>query len=542
MQNELIKFIKDYESKVVELSREANLAYFNASISGKNEDYKTASDLQLKLGLLHSDKKDFDFINKIKHAGSIKDPDLKRQLVLLHNLYSGNQFDEELHEKIISLSTRIEEKFSTHRAVIDGRPVTDNQIDEILENSVDHKRLESAWSASKEIGKEVAGDVLALVALRNESAKQLGYKNYHEMSLALSEQNAEELESLFDELDRLTRPEFQNLKNKIDEHLSKKFAVSPEDLMPWHYEDKFFQQGPKIFNVDLNKYYENRDIVKITRDYYEAIGLNIDDLLAASDLFEKEGKYQHAYCTDIDRRGDIRVVCNVKPSYRWTNTMLHEFGHAVYDKFINANLPWLLREHAHIFTTEAIAMMFGRLAADPDWIMNETGISADERNKIADDCFNSTKLEQLVFSRWVQVMYRFEKAMYENPGTDLNSLWWLLVEKYQGLKKPVGRNEPDWASKIHVALYPVYYHNYLLGELLASQIGYFLRNKALPSSGNSLRGFSRDKKIGEFLQKEFFSFGASYHWSELIEKAFGEKLTPKYYALEFVSGEDTGRI
>ena len=34
------------------------------------------------------------------------------------------------------------------------------------------------------------------------------------------------------------------------------------------------------------------------------------------------------------------------------------------------------------------------------------------------------------------------------------------------LKKPEGRNMPDWATKIHIALYPCYYHNYLLGELL----------------------------------------------------------------------------
>ena len=67
-------------------------------------------------------------------------------------------------------------------------------------------------------------------------------------------------------------------------------------------------------------------------------------------------------------------------------------------------------------------------------------------------------------------MYRFEKSMYENPDQDLNQLWWDMVEKYQMLAKPEGRNMPDWATKIHVALYPCYYHNYLLGELLASQL------------------------------------------------------------------------
>ena len=79
-------------------------------------------------------------------------------------------------------------------------------------------------------------------------------------------------------------------------------------------------------------------------------------------------------------------------------------------------------------------------------------------------------LQMLVFSRWAQVMYRFEKSMYENPDQDLNNLWWEMVEKYQLVKKPEGRNMPDWATKIHIALYPCYYHNYLLGEMLASQL------------------------------------------------------------------------
>ena len=55
-----------------------------------------------------------------------------------------------------------------------------------------------------------------------------------------------------------------------------------------------------------------------------------------------------------------------------------------------------------------------------------------------------------MFSRWCQVMLRFEKSMYENPDQDLNELWWDLEEKYQGIKRPEGRNEPDYASKIHI--------------------------------------------------------------------------------------------
>lgn len=158
------------------------------------------------------------------------------------------------------------------------------------------------------------------------------------------------------------------------------------------------------------------------------------------------------------------------------STQLHELGHAVYDKFLDYDhTPYILREPAHTFTTEAIAMMFGRFASNPQRMQDMLIISSDEKTKIADSCFRTIRLEQLIFSRWMQVMYRFEKHMYADPDQDLTTLRWDLVEKYQLLKRPPQRiGSADRASKIHIACYPCYYHNYMLGEVLASQIYYHI--------------------------------------------------------------------
>lgn len=535
MLNEFIEFLVEYENKVVELSKQAGIAYFNASVSGKEEDYRKASELQLKLSRIFSSKDDFEKLKRFKSSEEIKSEQvLKRQLEIIFNAYAGNQFDEKLQEEIINLSTKVEEKFSTFRAEVNGKKLTDNQIDEIIESSTDNEELKNHWLASKQIGNIVAGDVKKLVEMRNRAANELGYKNYHQMSLELSEQNADEIEKLFDELDEMTHESFARLKNEIDDFLAKRYEIKIEELMPWHYQDKFFQQGPRIYKVELDKYYKDIDIVETTRKYFNGIDLNIDGIIENSDLFEKEGKYQHAYCTNIDRKGDVRVLCNVKPNYRWMGTMLHEYGHAVYDKYVNPDLPWTIREHAHIFATEAIAMLFGRFASNPQWLKDVIGISDEERKKISGDCFNSLRLEQLVFSRWVQVMYRFEKGMYENPDQDLNDLWWRLVEKYQMIKKPENRDEPDWAAKIHVALYPAYYHNYMLGELLASQLYFYISEKVVKADTGLPQSFADNKEVGAYLKHLFFSYGAIYHWSELIKKATGEELTPKYYAKQFV--------
>ena len=535
MQEEFLKFLKEYENKIIELHKQSSLAYFNASISGKAEDYEKASELQLKVDKIFADKEKFALLKKIKESNTVEDSVLKRQLDLIYNSFAGNQFNEELLEKTVKLANKVEKDFSTFRAKAEGEELTDNQIDEILQTETDNAKLKSVWEASKQIGDVVAPDVIKLVKMRNEAAREIGYNNYHEMSLLLSEQDPKEMDRLFDELDEMTKKEFAKLKNEIDEFLSQKYNVPIDELMPWHYQDKFFQHGPSIYKIEFDDYFKEKDIVEITKNYYNGISLEITDLVEKSDLFEKDGKYQHAYCIPIDRDGDVRVLCNIKPNYRWMSTMLHEYGHAVYDKYVSPKLPWELRSHAHIFTTEAIAMMFGRLASNPQWLRDVIGISEDEKHNITADSFNTLRLEQLVFTRWEQVMYRFERAMYADSDQDLNELWWEIVEKYQLIKKPEGRNNADWAAKIHLALYPAYYHNYMLGELLASQLYHYIVVKVLKEDELFLQSFAGKKDVGEYLKHLFFSYGALYPWNELVEKATGEKLTPKFYADQFIT-------
>lgn len=133
------------------------------------------------------------------------------------------------------------------------------------------------------------------------------------------------------------------------------------------------------------------------------------------------------------------------------------------------------------------------------------------------------------------VMYNFEKQLYANPDQDLNALWWEMVEKYQLVKKPEGRNEPDWAAKIHLPLYPCYYHNYLLGELLASQLHHHITHNVLKLESDKNVSYVGQKKVGDFLRENIFEPGSTYRWNKMIENATGEPLTPKYFVAQFVN-------
>ncbi len=536
-ENEMKLFIENYVKKVAPLYKQANLAYWEASVTGNPEKYKEASDLEFKIAQIHSNKDDFLKLKSFLKQ-DIKDPILKREILLIYLAYAGKQGDPNLVKKIIEKQNEIEKKFNTFRADLNGKKVTDNQLKEILRNEKkDMKLREKAWLASKQIGKVVAEDVLELAKLRNKLAKSLGYRDYFEMALVLNEQTPEEILGLFDKLDKEIAPEYAKVKSEIDSMLAKRYRISKKAIMPWHYEDPFFQEGISFDNVDLDNYYKGKDLAKIATDFYSSIGLDVTDILERSSLYEKEGKMQHAFCTDIDREGDVRILTNIKDNESWMDTILHELGHAVYDKYIDKNLPYVLREACHTFTTEAVAMLFGRQSKNPEFLIKYCGLSEREAKRIAPQLYKMQKFQQLVFSRWCQVVTRFEKEMYAHPekGVDyFNNYWWQLKEKYQLVKKPEGRNNPDWAAKIHISAYPVYYHNYMLGELFASQMNYYIAKNILHTDNLKQTFLGGNKEIGNYFIEKIFKPGAKYRWDEFVKQATGDELNPEYYKLQFV--------
>jgi peptidyl-dipeptidase A len=205
------------------------------------------------------------------------------------------------------------------------------------------------------------------------------------------------------------------------------------------------------------------------------------------------------------------------------DTMLHEFGHAVYDKYINPSLPYFLRTVAHTCTTEAIALMMGSLVDDPVWLSTVAGVPEAELNEVREHILWRERADKLVFIRWALVMFHFERELYADPDRDdLNSLWWDLVEKFQLVNRPPGRDEPDWAAKIHVAVAPVYYHNYVLGHLIAAQLRHRLEEQVAGEP------FFMSEVSGRYLLEAVFGPGARNRWEDLVVGATGERLNPNY--------------
>ena len=526
--------ITDHEQKIRPIEIANNKAWWDANVSGNDADFAAKEKAQNALDAVLADPARFARIKAVREAG-VADTAEKRQIDLLYLQALEKQLPAQLLSKITARANAIEKAFNVYRAKAGGKELTDSQVRDILKNSKDSAERKTVWESSKGVGAEVEKELKALVALRNEAARTLGFSDFHVMMLSLNEQNQADVVKLFDELDELTRKPFLDLKADIDSALATHCKVNVSELRPWHYQDPFFQEAPSIYPTDLDAPYKNADIIKLCKEFYSSIGLPIDAVIERSDLFEKPGKSPHAFCTDIDRQGDVRVLANIVGNEYWMGTMLHELGHAVYSsRYIPQSVPYLLRGEAHILATEGVAMLFEQFSKDADWLA-KMGVKVDDAKGYDEAGSAARRARLLIFSRWCQVMLRFEKSMYANPDQDLNKLWWDLVEKYQGINRPENRNAPDFASKIHIVSAPAYYHNYMMGQLFASQVHHAICREVLGGVEPNRASYVNNNGVGKFMIDKVFTPGRSLPWNELTRFATGELLSAKAFAADFKS-------
>lgn len=519
-------FLESHLRTVVPLNKESALAGWEAATTGSPEAEARVEALDIRMGEIFANPESYALLKSLE-GGEWDDPYLQRQHHFLLNAFTGSQVDHETIVEAARLDTLLRTAFNTHRGVVGGKEVSDGDLKDILRNSDDQALRKTAWEAGKAIGPKVRDTVMEFVALRNRTAAKLGFSDYYTMSLTLQDLDVDRVFRFLDELEAASDGPWSRVKAGLDAKLAERFGIAVEDLRPWHYQDPFFQEAPPS-EADLDRFYDGKDLEQIAKAFFGEMDLPADEILAKSDLYERPGKNQHAFCTDIDHEGDVRTMCNLRPKAASMGTLCHELGHGVYAKGYDFSLPWMLRRAAHGLMTEAVAILMEYFPRKGAWLERYAG--ADSVHATAAEALSAREqaVADLTIVRWFLVMCHFERALYANPNQDVDTLWWDMVERFQKVNRPDNRHAPDWCAKIHLALWPAYYHLYPLGGCVASQLRNVMRNR-FPKAEQGLG----DDSFGCFLSTEIFRHGAVLPWEDLLEKATGERLTTKYWAEEW---------
>lgn len=513
-------FLEGFVPRAAKLLRQSSLLLWILETTGSADaaDLKGEADTDYKL--LFHDKATYQRLLEWEKDPTLTEPLLKRQLTVLLSEFKRHQIPEGLLRKIAEKESELSLTYAHFRPRCDGVLLTENEIRTVLKTERDPAKRQKVWEASKEIGALLAPKILELVTLRNQGAQAVGYADFFEMQLDLQGVDKEWLLDLFDDVAAQSDAAYTRALEEIRTAQEKFFGVKA--LGPWAWSEPFCQEDP-LDNQQLDALVGGADFVEVSRQFFSKMGFDVDPILQKSDMHERPGKNQHAFCLNLDRKQDVRTLNNLHPTIKWLETVLHELGHAVYEVGYAEDLPWLLREPPHIFTTEAMALVCGRQAYRTR-SLQQLIPGVESQRELLGKAERGLQRRQLIFSRWAMVMTGFEAELYRNPSQDLNRLWWELVQKFQKITPPGERTgHADWAAKYHIGMAPAYYFSYLLGELFASTL-----EQHLPQQ----EGF-RSVQAGNYFKEKLFKPGSSLAWAELVTHSTGAPLSPAAWLKEF---------
>ena len=428
---------------------------------------------------------------------------------------------------------------------IDGKSVTANEIDNVLRDETDLARRLKAWEASKEVGIGLKPGLVNLQRLRNETVQALGYKNYFDYQVSDYGMSTGEMMDLIGKINQELRPLYRELHTYARYELAKKYnVIEVPDYLPAHWlpnrwgQDWSSMVTVKGMNLDsVLKTKTPEYIVKDGEDFYKSLGFNA---LPAS-FWEKSSLYpvpaganykknNHASAWHMDLKEDVRSLMSVEPNAEWYETANHELGHIYYYmSYTNKDVPPLLREGANRAYHEAMGSLMGLASVQKPFLEKKGIIPAGTKS----DDIQALLKEALNYAVFIPfsagTMTEFEKALYVDnlPADQINSKWWELAKKYQGIVPPSNRGEnfADAASKTHINDDAAQYYDYALSFVILFQLHDHIAKNILKQDPRATDYYG-NKEVGKFL-KEIMTPGSSKDWKAVLKEKTGSDLSAK---------------
>lgn len=448
---------------------------------------------------------------------------------------------------------------------IDGKSVTTNEIDRILEEEDDEKVRLAAWSSSKEVGKELKMGLANLVSLRNKTVQALGYKDFFHYQVSDYGMTVPEMMEQMRRFARELRPLYRELHTWARYRLAKKFSREVPDLIPAHWLPNRWGQGwgpmVKVEGFDLDGKladFKPLKMVRAAEDFYVSLGFDPlpGSFYKRSNLFPLPPgtlykKNNHASAWHVDLQEDVRCLMSVEPNARWWETTHHELGHIYYYiDYTSPQVPPLLREGANRGFHEAIGSLLG-LASMQKAFLQGRGLVAEDAKVDEIQTLLKEALEFVVFIPFsTGTMTHFEHDLYaaDLPVTSYNERWWKYVEEFQGIRAPGekrGEEFCDAASKTHINNDAAQYYDYAISYILLHQLHNHIARKILGQDPRNTNYYG-NKKVGAFL-RGILKLGATRDWRVVLQESIGSGISARamldYFEplLEYLRKENAGR-
>jgi peptidyl-dipeptidase A len=444
-----------------------------------------------------------------------------------------------------------------------GKPVSVNEIDNLLNASTDLAERQAVWLASKESGRALKDGLIRLRDLRNGVAQEMGYPDYFALQVASYGMTTEEMIRLNEDFMAVLKPLYLQLHTWVKYKLAERYGQPVPKRIPAHWiSNRWAQEWDGLAEgADLTEHFKKFTpewVARCSEDFY--VGLGFPKLPASfwekSDLYPvaadaKRKKNTHASAWHLDFAHDLRSLQSIEANPWWFTTNHHEFGHIYYFMaYTRPEVPVLLRDGANPAFHEGFGELTALAAGQVPYLKSLGVLPADYQ---ADDMaflLNTALSPGIPFIYWASgVMAHWEADIYAHnlPADQWNARWWRYVRDFQGIEPPVERGEEwcDAATKTHINDNPAYYYTYAIAQVFKHQLHDHIARKILRQPPQNCN-YAGNKEVGDWI-RGIMEKGQTEDWRKVIKEATGEDLNTRamieYYAplMEWLVEQNKGR-
>lgn len=468
----------------------------------------------------------------------------------------------------IDAETRQASKMNAYQYEVDGKPVSANDIDRVLQKSIDLNERRKVWEASKKMGTALKPGLVELRDLRNKVARALGYSSYWALQVARYDMTPAEMLEMLASWRRDLKPLYDELYKWTARKLATKYRQPAPKKIPAHWINNRWSQNwtGLVEAANLDKLFADKKpewLVRKGEEFYVSMGFpplpqtfwDKSDLYPAPlgpDGKPLRKKNAHASAWDINLANDWRSLQSIEPDEQWWHTVHHEFGHIYYfSQYDRPEVPPILRDGANPGFHEGMGELISLVSGQTRYLRQMGVLPVQQNIAVEQTLLNSALAETVPFIYWsAGTMPLWEHDIYEKnlPIDQWQSRWWEYVEALQGIAPPDPQraNDPnlcDAASKTHINDTPAYYQAYAFATVLKHQLHDHIARKILKQDPHDASYFG-NKEVGEFL-RGIMRQGATRPWREVLEETTGEKLSTRaiveYYRplLEWLKKENS---
>lgn len=503
-KNQLISYLDSLELEYENACVQMGLANWNLYSGSGKADLDQAKQQFSEIFLNKSIQK---LIEEWRaRSSSLADDTLSRRLELWWRCFLGGQI---YSDSIIAVKeNNLQKKITNFKFKYYDETITLAEINNRLRKEKNPKIRQKLWNVVSQLSAEAKDDLIELVKLRNERAKSLGFYNFYSLSLYLQQIDEEWLIKTLNSLEEQTNRKFQEF---IDAS-KKKYRV--KIIYPWDF-DAIIYNWASISDTHFPK----DSIFHILHKFHDNIGFKTDSL-PIKELIRNIPF--GGLNIGIKIPDDSRFILNPIDGIRFYQVAFHEYGHAL--QVVNTKIKYpILKGYEWIpgascgAYSEGIAELQAQFVTDPEWLKRYTNATQDEIDKyIATKSFG-----EIYALRKTLKNFFFEYEMYKAPDQDLDSLEKAMFKKYLLVDIP-NKTPHRFAASIWYTMYPCYYQNYILSEMIASQLYEVIVNKF---------GEKRidNPDVSSWITSSLYANGEMEEWYIRIKNASGKSLETGAY-------------